>query len=179
MNSAVLRNILYPLALALCGLFLQGSLLRFVLPDLLAPNLVLILVVFLGFFEVSPLGAILVFLIGLISDLCSGVALGPLAGSYSIVFGILATLSTRLFVESKAAVAMAVFLSSLLNGLVFFTLSYHFSLTGGLPIWSLLVEALITALLAPLTFMVLKRILLPRRERPATRLGSRQRLAAT
>jgi rod shape-determining protein MreD len=178
-NTSSLKQIIYPLALALLGLLIQGSLLRFALPNFTTPNLVLILVVFMGFFEASPLGAVLVFLIGLESDLCSGVSIGPIAGAYSAVFGVIVALSTRLFVESGVAVAISVFVSSLVSSVVYLLLGYQFSFTSGRTASLILWEATFTAVLAPATFAVLRRILITRRERPVGRLGSRQRLAAT
>ena len=179
MNAATMRQILYPFGVSLLALLVQGSLLRFVLPDFTIPNLVLILVVFLGFFEVSPLGAVLVFLIGITSDLCSGVSIGPLAGAYSTVFGIIVALSTRLFVESVVAVGISVFLSSIVASVVYLLLSSYFSFGSGHTLSGILWEALITACVAPALFPFLKRLLIPRRERPATRSAARSRLAST
>ena len=173
------KQVLYPLALALLGLLIQGALLRFILPDFTIPNLVLVLVVFLGFFEASPLGAVLAFVIGLGADLCSGVAIGPTAGAYSAVFGVIVALSARLFVDSALAIGISVFLSSIVGNLVFLLLGYHFSLTVGSGASAIVWEAILSAGIAPVLFPFLKRVLLSGRDRPTSRLGSRQRLAAT
>lgn len=175
MSTSFLHKFALPLLLALVGIFIQGSLLRYLLPDFAIPNLLLILVVFLGFFEISPIGAILAFLIGAFLDLSSGVLLGPSAGSYTLIFGALAALSTRLFVESGFAVAVTVFLCSIFGNLVYLLLVSQFSPSAGRSFGLLFGEAFTSALLAPVIFIFLKRILTPKRERSSNRLGPRGR----
>lgn len=175
MNTTLLKKIFVPILLTLLAVTVQGSLLRFVLPNFPIPNLVVILVVFFGFYEVTAFGALLVFLIGIEMDLCSGVLLGPSAGAYSITFGILAALSTRLFVESGFAVVLAVFGSSLISSTVYLLLVYQFAPTAGRSFTIIFIEAVSTAVLAPLIFPLLKRILIPKRDRPSPRMSTRTR----
>ena len=175
MNTALLKKILVPVILTLLAVTVQGSLLRFVLPEFAIPNLVVIMVVFLGFYEVTAFGALLVFIIGIEMDLCSGVLLGPSAGAYSITFGVLAALSTRLFVESGFAVVLAVFGSSILSSLVYLLLVFQFSPSAGRSFSIIFLEALFTAIVAPIFFPLLKRILIPKRDRQLPGRGSRMR----
>ncbi len=175
MSTQFLNKFALPLLLSLVAIFIQGSLLRYLLPDFAIPNLLLIMVVFLGFFEISPIGAILAFSIGLLLDLSSGVLIGPSAGSYTLIFGVLAALSTRLFVESGFAVAVTVFICSIFGNLTYLLLVSQFSPSAGQSLGVLFGEAFTSALLAPLIFILLKRILTPKRERSSTRLGPRGR----
>ena len=175
MNTALLKRILVPILLTLLAVIVQGSLLRFILPEVAVPNLVVIMIVFLGFYEVTAFGAFLVFLIGIEMDLCSGVLLGPSAGAYSVTFGLLAALSTRLFVESGFAVMLAVFGSSILSNLVYLLLVFQFAPAAGRSFSVIFIEALVTAIIAPAIFPLFKRILIPKRDRPTSSRGSRMR----
>ena len=62
------RRSVLVLILGLIAIFIQGTVLREVGPSWVVPNLLVILVVFLGFFEASFRGATLAFLLGLELD---------------------------------------------------------------------------------------------------------------
>ena len=173
MNQVGLKKFLVLMALALVAIFIQGSLLRFALPSFFVPNLLLVIVVFLGFYEVTPAGASIVFLLGLEADLCSGVLLGPSAAAFAATFGILASFSSRLFVESSIAIAIGVFGAALVSNVIYLSLLYEFSDAVRHSFLAIANDALVTAIVAPFFFPLLKRLLLPRRERPMPRAHMR------
>jgi rod shape-determining protein MreD len=151
-------------------LFLFQILLEFHLHPypFLTPNLLLILVVYLGFFEVSPLGALLSFLLGIIFDLGTGTLLGPWAGSFVAVFTTLALLSQRIFVHSPLSSAASSFVSSLIANLSYSLLVQGVRKVGAGSVWDFVGEAFVTALVTPLLFAVLGKVSKERRRfRPA------------
>jgi rod shape-determining protein MreD len=160
-NSVFLRKAIFPILFTLIALFFQGTVLKFIHPELAAPNLPLILVVFLGFFDATVVGALIAFVVGLLVDFFSGVLLGPTAASFVVVFGILA-ISTKLFIDSALASAIAVFFCTLLSSLIYAALSGQFSSEITRSFGGLLLEALFTALLAPVFFPIFKRYILVR-----------------
>jgi rod shape-determining protein MreD len=101
----------------------QGLLFHMGVPFWAIPQGLLVCVVFLAFHEFSVAGVVTAFLLGLLLDMSSGVALGPWAGSYIIVYAVFAFLSQRLFVESKIVAMLVVGAATLLAGGVFLALA--------------------------------------------------------
>ena len=93
---------------------LQGSLLHIGLPVSLVPQLVVVLVVSLAFSEVSVFGCVMTFVLGLLMDFSSAMLVGPWAGALVVVYGVLAVLSHRLFIESGVAAEAEVNIDNLL-----------------------------------------------------------------
>jgi rod shape-determining protein MreD len=158
------KRILWVLLLGLVATWIQGAVVRSFVSDYgVVPNLILIIVVYLAFHEVNSFGAFLAFLVGFEFDLFSGIRLGPWAGSCVLVFGLLACFAQRMFVESALATVVAVFFSSLAASIVYLLCTYELHpLTSG-RVLIILVEALFSAVLAPVVFRVL-RVAIPRRE---------------
>jgi rod shape-determining protein MreD len=166
MSSDSLRKLWIVLVYAILAVFLQGSVLHYLWPNLVIPNFILILVVFLGFYDVSPFGAFLAFLAGLISDLCSGVLVGPSAGASALVFAALSALSSRIFVESAISTIAAVFGASILSSICYLFMVYQFSPAVGWSLGQVVFEAIMTSLVSPLMFKFLRSFLIqPTRER--------------
>ena len=161
MSSVALRRLALIILYSLAAVFIQGSLLHYLFPDLVIPNFLLILVVFLGFYDVTPFGACMAFLVGLISDLCSGILVGPSAGAFALVFAALSALSSTIFVESSIATMVAVFGSSIFGSICYLFMVYQFSPAVGWSLAHVLLEALITCFFAPPIFRLLRSILIP------------------
>lgn len=155
---ASINRTIVVLFLGLVAILIQGTVLKSFMPEVPAPDFLLIIVVFLAFYDASVLGAILAFLLGLQFDLFSEMLLGPRAGSLVIVYGVLAALSQRLFVESVFAAFVSVFLSSVMNSIVYIILISDAKPAHTYFLYISLIEALFTALLAPFMFRLLKRI---------------------
>lgn len=155
-----MRKFSFVLLMVLAAMFLQGAVLKFAFPTMTIPNLFLVLVVFIGFFEPSTLGALLAFMVGLLFDLFSRGLLGPHASAYVVVFGIVAALSQRIFVDSRLAVFLTVLLASLIGNVVYLIVLSEFVQVESLVTMLLrgaLWEAFLTALLAPFLFVLLRR----------------------
>jgi len=169
----ILRKIVLILVLGLLALFIQGTLLKSLEPAfMIVPNLFLVLVCFLAFYEVSVLGAVLAFVLGLELDIASNLLLGPWAASFIAVYGMLSSISQRVFVESVVAVFLGVLCSCILATFIYLVIVFQFQPTvGNLLSYSLtlMVEALLTAVLAPLIFAGLKVFLLPRSSASSSR----------
>ena len=142
---------------AIVALAAQGMIGHLGLPDMLIPQLLVIMVVALSFSEVNAFGCIMCFGIGLLLDFSSAVLLGPWAGSCVVVFGILALLSQRLFIDSGIA-AMVITFCSVVAANVLFSLfgSEYPALTWEYP-QKVLGQAIITAVLSPLILGLLTR----------------------
>jgi rod shape-determining protein MreD len=148
----MIRLSLGAMALSFCGLILQGSVFPAFMPACLIPNFLLVLVVFLGFFEVSALGVILSFFIGLLFDLFSGTLIGPWAGSFVFVYALLAIFAQRLFIHSISTVMISVFIANLAATGLYLALLYQFQpIRSGLLSVSF-IESFVSALVAPLLF---------------------------
>ena len=156
------RRSLLVLVLGLIAIFIQGTVLRAISPAWVVPNLLVIIVVFLGFYEASVRGATLAFILGLELDFANGLLVGPWAGAFVVSFGILASLSQRIFVESPLAAIIAVFACSIVSAIVYFTLVYEFHPAVTVIVPFSVAEAALNAVLAPFIFGVLRMALLPR-----------------
>ena len=133
-----MRRALLILLLGLIGVLLQSTLLRIVLPAALIPNFILILVVYVACYQGNPLGAVPSFLLGLEYDLfCSENLLGPYAASSVIVFCLISSFSTRLFLESFFTIFIAVAVSTVTNYLVYVVVVSQFRPVESL-IWEML-----------------------------------------
>lgn len=134
-------------------IFLQGTILHSLLPAAAAPNLLLALVVFLAFYEPTVLGAVVVFILGVLLDMYSSPLLvGPWAAAYVTVFAAVALLSQRLFVESPWAAAISVLVASVASDLIYLLLVMEFQQTGSHFISVAFVGAIVTAILSPALF---------------------------
>lgn len=166
------KRILLTLAFGLLSVLIQGTLIKALFPGAVVPGLLLVLVVFLAFYETSVLGVVLSFFLGIEYDLCSGLMIGPWAGSFVVVFGVVASLSQRIFVESPVAVMVTVFLSSLLSNFVFLLIVLqvrHTSIAFG---WTFFIEALLTSAVCVPLFSLYRKLLVPAPAGPGRRLGA-------
>lgn len=151
------KRYLLLLIFALLGLALQ-SVWRFTFPYVpyLCPQLLLIIVVFLSFNDISIKGVFAAFFLGLLVDLSSGIALGPWAGAYTVAYTGLALISQGLFADSGLAVMMGSLMSSVVAGITFALLSFGFTGGPSSAILGLGIEAVATAICAPLVFSLFK-----------------------
>lgn len=168
----MVRRIILSLMFGLLSILIQGTIIRGLLPEAVVPNLLLILVVFLAFYETSVLGAALVFLLGIEYDMCSALMIGPWSGAFVLVFGVVALLSQRIFVESPVAVMVTVFLASLLSNFVFLLIVLQVRSGSFVFGWSSLFEAFLTAVICIPFFSLYRRFLVPAPLGPGRRAGA-------
>ena len=146
----------------LCGLaaaLIQGALLYVGVPSYLLPQLVLILVIYLGFHEVSLLGAFSAFALGLLMDFASAVLVGPWAGAFVAVYGALSVGSQRLFVESSIVMIVTAFCASLCADFIFLGLAYEFQPSGASYLMEAIGQAFATAMVAPVVMPIFSKVL--------------------
>lgn len=152
-----LKKILLIFVAALLAIVVQGSILKAISPHMVVPNLFLVLVVYLGFYETNAMGVFLAFVVGLMSDLSSGVLLGPHAASAVVIFFILSLLSQTIFVESWVTSMLSVFFGALVAQFVYFTLVYEFKPVDFSLIGFSVFEAFLSAIVAPFVFRIFNR----------------------
>jgi len=157
-----IKRLVLLLLIGLVAMLIQATLLKPLLPASLVPNLAVCLVVFLAFYEVTPLGALFAFLLGLELDFFSGLLLGPWAGSFTVVFVLFSLLSQRIFVESNLAAAVVVVASTFLVNIVYAVLIFELRPFVGGFFWHSLQESIVSGLCAPLVLYILRRLCLKR-----------------
>lgn len=157
MNSV--KRLLLLLLLSTIVLWLQGNLFRSLLPfESFTPNLTVVLIAFLGFYDVTVLGACFAFLLGLQLDLFSGIRIGPWAGAYVALYGMIACFGQRMFIESRVAVIFSVFVASLGANALYLSVLAELKASVWSVLGEVLLDAACAALCAPLIFFVLKRL---------------------
>jgi rod shape-determining protein MreD len=147
------KNFFKAILLSIVLIILEGSLFRRALGlSEISPQILILLTVFLAFKAPHAATALLVFTIGLMIDVSSGIRIGPWAGALIIVFGFLSTGAERLLVDSRFAVSFVCFLATLLSHIIAALLTF----SSTVIIWNLILhtffEALILALMAPIVF---------------------------
>lgn len=156
---AIAKSFGFLMVATILAVFLQGTLLHVFLPDYLIPNFLVIIIVYLAFYEPNSRGAFLAFWVGLIFDFSSGILLGPWAGAAVVIFGIFSALSQRIFVESVLAAFLAVLVSSLVADTVFLAMIKGF-LPGSTQVVSVSISrGLVSGLMAPLVLRAMCRSL--------------------
>jgi rod shape-determining protein MreD len=137
------------------ALVLQVALFPVHLADPFKPNLLIVIVVYLGLRGEGWSGGCLAFLLGLFLDCFSGIYLGLNGFSFLFIYLLLKTMADRLYAESIHLMILAVFFATLGNGLLHLLLLMVFSAAKGvyaslLP--GLLPQGLVNALAASVVF---------------------------
>ncbi|HKV55434.1 MAG TPA: rod shape-determining protein MreD [Candidatus Binataceae bacterium] len=141
------------------ALAIQTTLPRLLPLGILVPDLVLILAVDLGLRHHDALAALMAFGMGYAVDSFSGVELGLNALMLTLVFLFAYWLSRSLLSNSTSIGVLAVFLGVILSDIGNYVVSSGFAGPGRLSAMlpPVLIQAGITALLAPWVFGVMKR----------------------
>jgi rod shape-determining protein MreD len=135
------------------ALLLQMTLLPRYLLDPFQPNLIIILVVYLGLKLPHRFAGLAAFSLGILQDSFCGIYLGLHAFSYLCIYTLLSELSDRLYTDNRALFVLVVFLATLACALLNLLLLTIFSVSRGvyaslLP--ALIPQALVNALAASL-----------------------------
>jgi rod shape-determining protein MreD len=141
--------------LVLAALLLQMTLLPRYLQDPFQPNLMIILVVYLGLKLPHRFAGLAAFSLGILQDSFSGIYLGLHAFSYLCIYTLLSEVSDRLYTDNRALFVLVVFLATLVSALLNLLMLVVFSVSRGvyaslLPV--LIPQALVNALIASLIF---------------------------
>lgn len=139
----------------LAALLLQMTLLPYYFQDPFQPNLIIILVVYLGLKLPHRFGGIAAFSLGVLQDSFSGIYLGLHGFSYLCIYTLLSEVSDRLYTNNRALFVLVVFLATLASALLNLLMLVIFSASKGvyaslLP--ALIPQALVNALAASLMF---------------------------
>lgn len=137
------------------ALLLQVTILPAWLTDPFQPNLLIVLIVYLGLRGGGRGDLIIALLLGLIHDCFSGIYLGLSGFSFLILFFLLKSIADRLYTDTLQLIILVVFLATLGTGFLHLFLLMIFSAANGiytslLP--GLLPQALVNALAASLMF---------------------------
>lgn len=148
-------KILKTSSIVVAALLLQVTILPAHIVDPFKPNLLLVVVAYLGLRETGLLGGGLAFLLGILQDTFSGIYLGLSGFSYLCIYLLLHQAAGRLYTNSRYLLVIVVFLSSVLNGMLHLLLLLLFPTANGvyaslLP--GLIPQGLINALIASLVF---------------------------
>lgn len=138
------------------ALLIEGMLSRWVVPESFAPKLSVLIVVYLGCYSISTLTALFVFSLGLIVDFTSVLLIGPWAGAFAALYGLLTLISHRLFMESKLVSVVVGFVGVIITDLFYQLLVLGFRPVESRTILLAFTQALITAAIAPLVFWLLR-----------------------
>ncbi len=135
-------------------LILQVTVLPYFLREPFVPNLLLLLVVYLGVKEEAGLvGTPLAFCQGLLHDTFSGIYLGLSGFSFLVIYLVLRLLRDQLYTDSSTLMVVVAFLATLAHGLLSLLLLLLFSAADGIfptLLAALVPQALVSALVASL-----------------------------
>lgn len=125
--------------------------------DPFQPNLIIVLVVYLGLKAPHRLAGLAAFALGLLQDSFSGMYLGLHAFSYLCIYLLLSELADRLYTDNRLLFVLVVFLATLFSAALNLLMLAVFSVSQGvyaslLP--ALIPQALVNALIASLFFGV-------------------------
>lgn len=143
--------------LVLVAVLLQMTLLPKYLLDPFQPNLIIILVVYLGLKLPHRASGIAAFALGVLHDSFSGIYLGLHAFSYLCVYTILSGLADRLYTDNRVLMVLVVFLATIGSALLNLLMLAIFTVSKGLYgtlLPALIPQALVNALVASLLFSV-------------------------
>jgi rod shape-determining protein MreD len=135
-------------------LILQVTVLPYFLRETFVPNLLLLLVVYLGVKEeIGLIGTLLAFCQGLLHDTFSGIYLGLSGFSFLVIYLVLRLLRDQLYTDSSTLMVVVAFLATLAHGVLCLLLLLLFSAAEGIYstlLTALIPQALVSALVASL-----------------------------
>jgi rod shape-determining protein MreD len=146
-------------AIALTGIvamLLQTTVFPLVMPAGLTPNLLLVLVVYLGVHQFGAWGALGAFVLGYFLDTFSGTVLGVHAFAFTAVYLGVHHVARVLWMESGLPAVVMTFAAACADGVIVLTLTALAGAGGGV-VWRYalrygVLDATIAAILTPLVF---------------------------
>lgn len=159
-----MRTLLVLTLAAACSLLLQTTLLQTLRLDAAVPDILLVLVVYLGLYQHTAGGACGAFVLGYMEDSLSGTVVGLNAFAMSLVFLLVYLTSRRLWVDNVVSRVVVVFLASLVKiagVMVLLALFFSLDVAWSAFLRSLLIQPLVASLLAPPIFALLGRVYRP------------------
>ena len=148
---------LWTLFISVVALVAQGSARHLGLPEAAVPQFLVVVLVSLAFSEANVFGSVMAFVLGLLLDFSSAVLIGPWAGAFVVVFGVLALLSPRLFIESGVAAMIISGLAVIAANLLFSVLGAEYPIITWEYPQRIIGQAVVTAICAPALLGVISR----------------------
>lgn len=161
----MLKTIVTFFVLSLTGIYFQSSFFPKIFPFDVAPDFILILVLWVALFNEERAALLGCFFLGLLSDFASGLYLGPQALGAVVACMLVQGFSKHVYADRFFSIATVSFLASLVKQITarVLVLSYvGFSSFSEMSIYILLGQALLTAMFAP---VFLKLMLVPRKKK--------------
>lgn len=150
---------------SLVGLFIQGTMVRPVSPSAVAPDFLLVLVIYLALHFPGVWGLVGAYSLGLAQDFASGEYVGPSAAGMVVAFYFAVVVSKKVYAENAIAVGLLVMIASVMKSLTYalvfeIFLGINVLITNEVKLWSLsipvmFVEALFSGLIAPMVMRIL------------------------
>jgi rod shape-determining protein MreD len=161
----MLRTILIFLILSVTGIYLQSSFIPRVFPFDIAPDFILILVIWVALRNEERAALLGSFFLGLLSDFASGIYLGPQALGAVLACALVQGFSRHVYADKFLSIAVVTSCASLIKQLSsrLLVLSFTgFNSIHDFGIYILIGQSLLTALFAP---VVIQLIFVPRRRK--------------
>ena len=153
----IIKKFLLIIILALVILFLQGGILKPLLPNILMPNLFLIIVIYLSFYETNVLGLIFSFVLGLLYDISTSTLLGPYAASFVTIYTRFAIFSGRIFIDTTISLIIITAISSIICDIIYMILIFTFLPDKNNISFEILLGSISTAIISPIMIYILKK----------------------
>lgn len=137
------------------ALLLQQTLLPFWLADPFQPNLLIILVIYLGLRGSGGMDWLTALFLGLVHDSFNGIYLGMFGFTFLTIYFLLRSMTDRLYTDSIQLMTLVTFIASIGAGLLQLVLLMIFSAADGLYaslFAALIPQALVNALAASILF---------------------------
>jgi rod shape-determining protein MreD len=140
------------------AMLLQTTIVPALVPAALAPNLLLVLVVYLGVHQYDAWGALAAFVLGYFLDTFSGTVLGMHAFAFTAVYLGVHHVARVLWTEGGIPAALVAFAAAVANGFLVLLIT-SLTTSGDLAVWRHavrygLLEATTAAALTPVVFGV-------------------------
>lgn len=150
--------LLNTIVLVMIGMLFQYVLIPAHIADPFKPNLLIILVVYIGFRSAFRVGALSSFFLGLLHDSLSGTSFGLSGFSFLFIFFLYHEIAHRLYTRSRLLMMLGAFLATFLHALLSLVLLLIFSSSAGvyasiLP--SVIPQGLVNAVLSACLFNVI------------------------
>jgi len=149
----VFRSFLLIFFFLVGGLIIQGTLIHSLIPAAVAPDIILILSVFLALRFPSVWGMISVYAIGIAGDFASGQFVGPIACGCVVAFALTIYASKKVYLEHPVTLGLVILGVSICKSIVFLLMvSFYVEEAAVWTFYSarlIVVEAALSGLIGP------------------------------
>ncbi|MBI5875261.1 MAG: rod shape-determining protein MreD [Deltaproteobacteria bacterium] len=151
-----MKNFVIYLFLALLFLVIDNTLLHLLFPPFLIPDVILIMVFYLGFNNRSASGALTAFSLGYLTDVFSAGVVGTSSFTLVFVFAVTSLLAKLISLDNMLVkIGGTAFMSIVKGTLTYLILRF---LNQGIPFYIIFPAAIFTGIASPFVFNLLKRV---------------------